>query len=148
MPVDPKSRPDYENADYKDMCPAWDIVRDVAGGTARMREAGVKYLPKEPAEQSQPYIRRLSRSVLFNAYKRTRGALTGLVFRKDPVIAEDVPNEIVTQLENIDLAGTHIDMFAKEFFEDAFEGHAFILVDMEKGLPEGADKADEQTAGL
>jgi hypothetical protein len=149
MPLDPKTQANYENADYKEMCPAWEIVRAVTGGTAKMREAAGTYLPKEPAEQEPAYRRRLNRSVFFNAFRKTVSALVGMVFQRDPVIAEDVPPEIVKQLENIDLAGTHVDVFAKELFEDAVrDGHAFILVDMEKALPLGATKADEQAAGL
>ena len=152
--LNPKAdKPNYQNADYKDMQPAWTIVRDVSGGTVRMRQVGKTYLPKEVAEEPKAYNCRLNRSVFFNAYKRTRGALTGMVFKRNPTIAEDVPPEIVKQLENVDLAGTHIDVFSKELFEDAFEGHAFILVEMEKALDPNLDLsgqasgADEQAAG-
>lgn len=154
-PLKKEDRPDYQNSDYQDMQPAWKIVRDVSGGTAQMRQASTAYLPKEEAEQPKAYDRRLKRSVFFNAYKRTRGALTGMVFKHDPVIAEDVPPEIVKHLENVDMAGTHIDVFAKELFEDAFEGHAFILVDTQKGLDASItslstvpDASDERAAGL
>ena len=146
--LDAKSNPNYENADYTEMAAAWKIVRDVSGGTKRMRAAREIYLPREPGELDPAYQRRLDRAVLFNGYKKTRGGLTGLVFKRDPVIGDDVPANIVKDLENIDLAGTHIDVFAKELFEDSFEGHAFILVDMEKALPEGATAEDERDAGL
>src|SRR6266498_1288596 len=138
-PIEKINKPDYQNADYKDMQAAWTIVRDVSGGTPRMRQAGTAYLPKEPAEEPKVYNRRLNRSVFFNAYKRTRGALTGMVFKRNPVIAEDVPPEIVKHIENVDLAGTHLDVFSKELFEDAFEGHAFILVEMEKAVDPNLD---------
>jgi hypothetical protein len=147
MPTEPKEKASYECADYKEMAPAWCVVRDVSGGTVKMREAGATYLPQEPAETTANYKRRLGRSVFFNAYLRTRRALTGMVFKRNPVIAEDVPPDIVKHLENVDLAGTHIDVFSKELFADAFEGHAFILVDMEKGMETGATLADERAAG-
>lgn len=141
-------KPNNTNAQYKAMSDAIKIVRDVAGGTPSMRNAGTTYLPQEPAETDAAYKRRKERSVLFNAYLRTRGALTGMVFKKDPTIAEDVPEIIRQHLENVDMAGTHFDVFAKEIFENAFEGHAFVFVDMQKALPSGATLADEKAVGL
>lgn len=50
--------------------------------------------------------------------------------------------------ENIDLAGSHWTVFAKEVFTDAMrDGHAFILVDMPPALTEGATLADERATG-
>lgn len=145
--VDKTSQPDYKSSAYSEMSEAWAIVRDVAGGTATMRAAGETYLPKEPAEKPENYARRLNRSVFFNAYRRTREALVGLVFKKDPVLEDDVPAEIKNHLENVDLAGTHFDVFSKEVFTDAFEGHSFILVDMQPKLEGNVTLADEKAAG-
>lgn len=145
--ADPKDLPDYHNSAYNEMAPAWSIVRDVSGGTQRMRAAGKTYLPQEPREPEKNYGRRLSRSVFFNAYRKTRSSLTGLVFQKDPVVSEGTPDLIIQQLSNVDLAGTDFDVFAKEVFEDAFEGHSFILVDMPPSLPTGSTLADERAAG-
>src|SRR6185369_3790121 len=125
------------------MSPAWTIVSDVSGGTAVMRAASKTYLPQEPAEQDANYQRRLARSVFFNAYSRTRDALVGMVFKTDPELGDDVPEKIQKDLENVDLAGSHFDVFAKELFTDAFEGHSFILVDMQPKLADGATLADE-----
>lgn len=141
------NEPDYANAAHVAMSLAWTIVGDVSGGTAQMRAKSTEYLPQEPAEQSGAYNRRLGRSVFFNAYSRTRDALVGMVFRNDLKLDGDVPGNIRGHLENIDLAGSHIDVFAKELFTDAFEGHAFVLVDMPPALPEGSTKADEIESG-
>lgn len=140
---DKTNQPDYHNPAYDAMVPAWTIVSDVSGGTARMRERGQIYLPMEPAEKSPAYDRRKGRSVFFNAYSRTRDALVGMVFKSDPELQNDVPEKTAKDLENVDLAGSHFDVFAKELFTDAFEGHAFILVDMQPKLPDGATLADE-----
>lgn len=128
------------------MAPAWKIVEDVSGGTQTMRANKYRYLPKETGEQPQDYQRRLSWSVFFNAYAKTRDALVGLVFKSNPVFT-DIPPTIENDLENIDLMGNHVDVFAKELFNDAFEGHAFILVDMQPQLPTGSTLADERAAG-
>jgi len=70
-----------------------------------------------------------------------------MVFKDNPELGEDVPEQIAKDLENVDLAGSHFDVFAKELFTDAFEGHAFILVDMQPKLPDGATLADERASG-
>lgn len=144
---DKTNQPDYHNPAYDQMSPAWQIVSDVSGGTLVMRKAAKTYLPQEPGEQDASYQRRLGRSVFFNAYSRTRDALVGMVFKSDPELDEDVPDRIKKDSENIDLAGSHFDVFAKELFTDAFEGHAFILVDMQPKLPDGSTLADEKATG-
>jgi hypothetical protein len=106
------------------------IVRDLWGGTSKIRERSTVYLPKAPGEDPQNYASRLTRSVFFNAYRRTVEGLTGLVFRKDPVLSDDVPPQIAEHWENIDNAGTHGDVFAREQLQDALQaGHNLILVE-------------------
>lgn len=112
-----------------------------------MREKGSAYLPEEPAEKPPAYQRRKNRSVFFNASRRTRDALVGIVYKKNPTIGGDVPPLIKTHLENIDLAGSHIDVFAKELFTHQFLGHVFILVDMDAPLADGATLEDEKATG-
>ena len=46
------------------------LVRDLLGGTAAMRRAGAKWLPREDAESWQAWQARLNRSVLFNGLGR------------------------------------------------------------------------------
>ena len=112
------------------MAPDIELVRDVSRGTTSIRAARQKYLPQHPAERSDDYAIRLNRSVLFNAFGRTIAGLVGMVFRRDPLLGDDVPPEIVELSENIDANGTHIAVFAKTVFGDALEvGHAAILVD-------------------
>lgn len=154
------------------MAPAWEIMADTCGGTLKLREKSAQYLPKEPAEQPDPYNYRLRRATFFNAVELTLGGLVGMVFRNDPKLSENVPETIrgreavaakpATEgqsaveaqdgveghWENIDNAGTHGVVFAKELFTDAMkDGHAAILVDMPPPLSEGATMADEQAAG-
>lgn len=143
------------------MLPDLQIVRDVSGGTRHLRfcERAQLYLPPEPKEKPEAYAIRRSRATLFNAYERAVNGLVGLVFREEPTLSDDVPElmrgreeaseagEIEGQLEDCDLAGTHWAVFAKELFAAAFEGHAFLYVDMPPALPEGATLEDERRAG-
>jgi hypothetical protein len=109
------------------------IMRDLWGGTEAVREAGSTYLPRAPGETSQNYSNRLARSVFFNATRRTIEGLCGLIFRKDPVPGDDVPDQIRDHLENIDNEGTHFDVFCRDLAADALTaGHAAILVEYPK----------------
>jgi hypothetical protein len=150
----PYDKPDYQSPAYAQMQPAWQICSDVAAGTLHMRSKREKYLPKFPAEHKDDYEDRLKTATFFNAYNRTVGGLVGMACKKGPVLGEDVPAAIrgdeeagvEGQVENIDLAGTHLDVFMKRVLTDAFEGHAFILVDMQQG--EAANAEAEQKMGL
>lgn len=125
-----EERPDKPNADAKAQEPALALCRDVSRGTLHLRDQGRTYLFQAPGEINADYDIRLSRSVLFNAFARTIKGLAGMVFRRDPVLEDDVPAKIAGDYENIDLAGTHGDVFLRRLCEDSLEaGHALILVD-------------------
>ena len=71
-----------------------------------------------------------------------------MVFRRNPVLQEDVPSSLVDHWENIDNAGTHGDVFTKQVFHDAMvAGHAGIFVDFPPSEP-GLNRAAEIALGL
>lgn len=139
-------RPDYRCPEHAAQEPARKIVRDVERGTLHLREMGKEYLPQFPAEHKDDYEIRRKAATLFNAYNRTVSGLIGMVFKKNPVLEEDVPVEIrgdkekgeAGHAENIDLAGTHLDLFCRDVLRDAMnDGHCYVLVDMQKAPTEG-----------
>ncbi len=167
MAIEQKDRPDNRNRAYQAMQAGWQIVRDVAGGALTLRAKGRDYLPQFPAEHEKKYEIRRKTATLFNCFGRTVQGLVGMIFKKNPVLSADVPEVIRGRAEetdeagavmrpraeghweNIDLAGTHGDVFCREVVEDALtEGHAFVLVDMQKALGRGATLEDEIKAGL
>ena len=106
------------------------ICRDLFAGNERVHDKAQLYLPKAPGEDPGNYGIRLTRSVFFNVFRHTIDGLAGFVFRKDPVLGDDVPAPIREAWENIDLAGTHGDVFARDLLVDGMcAGHAAILVD-------------------
>jgi hypothetical protein len=110
--------------------PALTLMRDVVDGPEKVRACGATYLPKAPGEDAANYTDRLNRSVFFNVTGRTVDGLVGQIFRKDPILSEDVPAVMRAQWENLDLAGTHGDVFVRELATDAeTAGHAAILVE-------------------
>jgi hypothetical protein len=130
----------------QDMEQARALPRTLMGGTKAMRDAGREYLPQEPAESAQNYDNRLSRSVLFNVYGQAVEDLTGKVFSKPVHSQDDVPEDMASWLENIDLAGNDLNTFAKKVFEDAFHGVSYILVDYPRVMTSGTLE-EERKAG-
>lgn len=126
------------------------LPRALVGGTATMRAAGETYLPKEEGESDAAYKTRKNRTFLFNAFGKTVGDMTGKVFTKPIALGDDVPTPLVEYAENIDMAGRHLNVFARDVFFDALQpGIGYILVDMPrrpKGLPN--TRAADAEAGI
>lgn len=142
---DDKNSPGYHNAAHQAMEPAWRVMSDTCAGTARVRAQGKLYLPQEPAEDANEYNARRNRAIFFNAVDRTVNALTGMVFRKEPHLSDDNSPALLDLWENIDNAGAHATVFAKEAFASALKyGHGLIYIDMPPPLPPGATLADER----
>jgi hypothetical protein len=129
IPETAENLPSTQSQAVKDQQYALTIVRDLEAGGQRVRARGESYLPKAPGESSANYDIRLRRSVFFDVFGRTVDGLVGQVFRRDPIV-EDVPDPIVQQMDNIDLAGSHFDVFCRDILQDALvAGHAAILVE-------------------
>lgn len=123
-----KNSPATTSGAYDAMAPLWKICRDVSGGTQKMREAGTEYLPKNAGEKEESYQKRLKRTVLFNAYRKTREGMTGMVFRKEPSLSDGVEENIKEHLKNVDLAGTDLNSFALRTFDEALNTGLFHVV--------------------
>lgn len=116
--------------EVKALTPFWQMIRDIRGGTASMRDAGRLYLPQEPAESESDYFNRLARSVFTNFYKKTINVLTGKPLRDPVVLEEDVPEDIREMMDNVDLAGNDLNVFARNVLQSAMDdGVTHILVD-------------------
>ena len=145
--ADAQQTPDTRGKAQEEMLARVAVYRDALGGTVTMRERAETYLPKFHEEELKSYQDRLKQAVFYNATELTLDALVGLVFQTDPDLADDLPAEIAADAENIDLAGRHIAVLAKDFFRDAWDGLACILVDQQR--VEGVrTRAEENAAGL
>lgn len=142
-----KNLPSTRSKASERQMPALTVCRDLFAGQERMHAKGTEYLPREPGEEATDYANRLARSLFFNAFSHTVEGLAGFVFWRDPKLGDDVPKQIVGHWENIDNAGTHGDVFARELLQDALiAGHAAILVDHPQ-IEAGATRADELRIG-
>src|SRR5512143_482784 len=91
---------------YDAMAPHWELPHALMGGTMAMVDAGQKYLPKEPKEQTKSYNNRLNRSVLFGGYSKTVNALSGKPF--DKPVGLKAPKELEAMTSDVDLTGRNI----------------------------------------
>lgn len=139
--------PAYECLAYAAQLADLIIASDCFAGQRTIHDKSTEYLPQHPAETGDNYALRLAQSNFWNAYKRTINGLVGMVFRKNPELADDIPASIVAATENIDLAGSHFDVFAKDVFRAALnDGHTYVLVEMPPALAtDRATAADEAT---
>lgn len=145
----PSDLPDYECSAYEKQLGAVELVRHVYGGTDSMREQGKTYLPKHAQEKEQDWEDRRRRSVLFNALSRTNRGLVGMVFRKDPILGDDVPERVDQDMEDVDLGGRALSVFAKDVFTAAMlDGHSLIHVEFPQVGEEVRNRAEERAAGV
>ena len=139
-------KPDSPSIAQSAQLPAVALCRDAYAGTTRMRDQAVKYLPRFPMESEAGYATRRSLAVFYNGFARTVAGLTGMCFRKDPKLGDDVLGPIKEAWEDIDNAGTHGDVFIADRLSDALvDGHVCIFVDMPV-KPEGVETLDQDRA--
>jgi hypothetical protein len=122
------------------MSPKWAKIDAVLGGTDSMRAAGVKLLPQHDEESDNAWRERLERTVLYNQTEITLSSLVGRPF-SDPVRREEVPEPRKPWLDDVDLQGNNIDVFARQWFRDGVaKGFSHVLVDFPKPRqPEDAE---------
>lgn len=140
--------PDYRSETYQSLAARWRRADLVLGGTVPMREAGEELLPKFPAEADDVYAERLASATSDGDYRDVLDGLVGMVFRKPVTLGENTPSQIKALTENIDLAGTHFNVFNQRLFRKGVHyGAAYVLVDMQR-LPAQLDgeRIDEATA--
>jgi len=125
-----KSMVDTPHPAYRAMLPAWELVDDLMGGTAAMKAAGTKWLPREDGEAVEVYEARLSRSVLYNGYKKTVLGLSRRPFARSVGIVGNLPEKLAEMPNAVDDQGRSLNSFAREFLKVAVNrGLCHILVD-------------------
>ncbi len=125
------------------------LVSDLMGGTASMRAAGTRHLPKWPNEDEESYKCRLAASTLFPAFPETVESLASKPFSKPITVGEDVPPAVQELFANVDLEGRKLDVFAHDgMVEIMAKGFAGILVDVPVRGEGVTTQAQEQEAGI
>lgn len=148
MPNEKKADVSTPGLCYNAMEDVWDLIHDLMGGTKAMRAAGEKWLPLEQAEEFADYARRLDRSTLYNAFKKTVNQISARPFVK-PVTLEGQRSELVDAIAgNCDQTGSDLTQFARQCFKSmVMYGMTHILVDYPQAT-EVKTLADERQAGM
>lgn len=119
--------------DYLVMSTDWEMIHDLLGGTATMRAAGERWLPKEPKEQVPQYEVRLNRSFLFPALSDTIRQLTGKPFSREISLSGDLHPTLDLIEQDVDGNGTSLTQFGTRVFRAGLKyGVTHILVDLPK----------------
>jgi len=106
-----------------------ELIADLMGGTAAMRRAGQRWLPRESAESWTAWRARLNRTVLFNGLARTIHSLAGRPFAS-PVRLDGGAPDMQAAATDIDREGATIAGFASQMLQALLsDGLAHILVD-------------------
>jgi hypothetical protein len=106
----------------------WEMIRDVIQGAKFVKERGKRYLPALFDQEEADYDRYRARAVFFNATRRTRDGLVGLIMRKTPEVEMDAHLEKLQG--DIDLAGSTINDYIREVAEDMTSmGRAGTFID-------------------
>ncbi len=122
---------------YNDAQPARDEAQTLMGGTAAMRAAGVKYLPKNERESDKKYQARLNRSFLYNVFKNTVTSMSGKPFEKPATVAP-VDDFYTAFVKDVDRQGVGIDAFGQDLLRQVLsKGITFILVDLPTVVTDG-----------
>lgn len=126
---------------YNDAKPARDEAQTLMGGTAAMREAATKYLPKHERESDKKYKARLDRSFLYNVFGNTVKSMSGKPFEKYPTV-QPLDTFYETFIADVDKQGVGIDAFGMDVLQQVLaKGLTFILVDLPPVPKAAEDKA-------
>lgn len=146
--VNPVSIPSFG---YSQMAEKWGMIHDLLGGTKAMREAGERWLPKEPGESYTKYMARLGRTILYNGYGDTLWKLSGKPF-SHPVTISNLPEELKYLIDDVDSTGRTFEDLAQEVLHNLIKyGVVHIFVDHSVVSPavdgQKVTKAEEEKQG-
>lgn len=138
---------------YETMLPAWNKVQTVLNGTDAMRAAGKSYLPQHDNESNSAYKERLERCTLLNLTKITLESWVGRPFSDPIVFSDDQPTQVEDLLEDIDLQGSSLQVFARDWFSDGLaKALSHVYVDFPRvDVPEDGSPrtlADDDAEGV
>ena len=121
---------------YEMYRPAWTKTRDAVRGSVAVKDKRHTYLPVPDAEsnddssgaQSVRYRQYIKRALFTNFTGRTKNALVGAAFRKEPKI--DLPQGLEYLMDDASGDGLGIEQLSKDELSNLLDtGRSFFLVD-------------------
>lgn len=123
------------HSDYQKYSTKWSRCRDAVEGEDAIKAAGEKYLPRLSGQEpnttialkssreginttaaDKDYKAYKSRAFWYNASARTVDGLSGLIFRKPPIIT--IPDSMKTLTEDITMSGMSLEEFAEQVTDE------------------------------
>ena len=138
---------DSTHEQYDKWLPIWTKCRDAIAGEESVHEKGAKYLPKLSGQDDTQYNSYKMRALYFNASGRTKDGMTGLIFRKPPVLT--FPASLQNIIDDVDMAGTDMVSFAEQLVDELVEvSRVGILIDYPQVQSIGLTVGQAQALGL
>lgn len=145
--METKSQVSKTHPDYDRMSDKWQRCRDCVSGGDAVKAAGTRYLPRLADQTDTDYQAYKTRASFFNATWRTIQALTGMLFRRPPVV--DVPESVNALLKDVTMSGVSFITFAQQIaMETLTVGRVGILVDYPSQSTEGMTAAEAAKLNL
>lgn len=138
---------DSRHPQYTEWLPRWKRCRDTARGEDTVKQAGETYLPRPSGQSDSEYLAYRTRAYWFNATARTIDGLTGLIFRKEPLV--EAPQAMKPWLEDVTLGGVSLRELASQITEEVIiTGRAGLMVDYPPvELGDDATVAQQEASG-
>ena len=131
--------------DYQIYSPKWRLVRDCVEGESAIKRVPNRYLPEFVPQDPQRYDRYVQRAYFLGVTGRTRAAMSGMVFRKDP--SYELPEQMDELVFNADGSGTSLEHIAKEALGGVLDtGRHCFLIDYPT-IDDSIDYETEQNIG-
>jgi hypothetical protein len=145
--MESKSQVSTTHPEYDAMADKWIRMRDTVAGTDAVKAAGTRYLPALKEQSTADYEAYKTRAKFFNATWKTVEALTGMLFRRPPVI--ETAESIKPLLQDVTMSGKSFATFAQQIaMESLTVGRVGILVDYPTMSTEGMTAAEAAKLNL
>lgn len=139
---------DNKTIEVQAMHSAGKIVRDLLGGTRRMRECGAEYLPRFSFMPPEMHKNVIEKATLYPALSETLKAMTGRVFFRGVDTGNVNADAITALFADMDLRNHDLNTIAADWFEDALAfGVSYMLVDYQNA-PAARTHQDDAALGL
>lgn len=124
--------------------------RMLMGGTEAVRAAFTDALPALEGETAESYEFRRTLCAVHEGYKRTVQASAGFLLEEPPSLGDDMDERLVAFAENVDRAGTHLNVFTLDLtIAGMVDGLAGIMVEHTRvPAPESLDGDEEERLGI
>lgn len=123
-----KDDPSSTSEAYDIMAPRWNKINSLLGGSETMRASD--YIYQHQFEKDSVFNSRKAAATLFNMTDLTLETWVGRPFAEDIKLNEDVPASIVEMLQDCDLQGNNLQVFARSWFRDGLaKAFSHVLVE-------------------